>query len=91
MACADSLRGDPAPRPLLIPGNPPGRPLRRRVGTAVQKAWRGYWRRRADRATRAILLSLDDRTLKDIGLDRSEVESVVYAGGDRRICVGRCP
>jgi uncharacterized protein YjiS (DUF1127 family) len=48
----------------------------------TRRAWTGYWTRRAEHATVAILHSLNDRTLKDIGLDRSEIESVVY--GERR-------
>lgn len=42
------------------------------------------WRRR--RATISALYALDDRTLKDIGLIRAEVEFAVYTGGeDRRL------
>ena len=51
----------------------------RRVLDAVKRAWVGYWTRRARRATVFALHALDDRTLKDIGMDRSEIESVVYA------------
>ena len=61
-------------------------PLARKVAGLTRRAWSGYWTRRAERATVAILQSLNDRTLKDIGLDRSEIESVVYGPGDRRIC-----
>jgi uncharacterized protein YjiS (DUF1127 family) len=45
--------------------------------------WQAYLDRRAQRATVRILQSLDRRTLKDIGIDRSEIHSIVY-GGDHR-------
>jgi len=59
--------------------------LSSRLSDAVRSAWAGYWTRRAERATVLILRSLDSRTLKDIGLHRSEIESVVYgqSEGDR--------
>ena len=62
-------------------------PLGRKVADLTRQAWSGYWTRRAERATVALLQSLNDRTLKDIGLDRSEIESVVYSSrpGERRI------
>ncbi len=50
-----------------------------RVAGAVKVVWVEYWRRKAERDTVLVLRSLDDRTLKDIGIDRSEIESVVYA------------
>ena len=50
-----------------------------RASDVVRSAWAGYWVRRAERATVFALHALDDRTLKDIGMDRSEIESVVYA------------
>jgi uncharacterized protein YjiS (DUF1127 family) len=50
----------------------------------MRRAWAGYWTRRAERATVAILLALDSRTLKDIGLDRSEIESVAQGDCQRR-------
>ena len=53
--------------------------LSRRISDAVKGAWVGYWTHRAERATVFALHALDDRTLKDIGMDRSEIESVVYA------------
>jgi uncharacterized protein YjiS (DUF1127 family) len=56
----------------------------RRMLTATRRAWTSYWTQRAARATAGILHRLDDRTLKDIGLDRSEIESVAYGGCQRR-------
>ena len=48
--------------------------------------WGAYWTRRAKRATVFLLQGLDDRVLHDIGVDRSEIESVVYAtSGDRLV------
>ena len=58
----------------------------RRVADMAQHAWSRYWTRRAEHATVGLLHALDDRALKDIGLDRSEIESVVYnaSRGERR-------
>lgn len=43
------------------------------------------WRQRQRmRITRRILESLDDRTLRDIGLDRSEIDSIVSSRGASR-------
>jgi uncharacterized protein YjiS (DUF1127 family) len=47
--------------------------------------WEGYWTRRAKRATVALLRGLDDRVLHDIGIDRSEIESVVHGNGTDRL------
>jgi len=55
----------------------------RSVGVA-KRWWRAYWDWRAREATVLILRSLDRRTLHDIGVDPSEIESLVYGGGDRR-------
>jgi uncharacterized protein YjiS (DUF1127 family) len=49
----------------------------KRLVHAVKDAWAGYWVRKAERATALVLHSLSDRTLKDIGMHRSEIESVV--------------
>jgi uncharacterized protein YjiS (DUF1127 family) len=69
--------------------------LGRRMLAATQRAWTCYWLHRAARATTGVLYALDDRALKDIGLDRSEVESVAYGNcgrsaaraADRRVCL----
>lgn len=51
----------------------------------ARNAWRRYWVQRARRATVVILHSLDDRTLRDIGISPSEIESCVYGDvPDRR-------
>ena len=50
-----------------------------KVASLTRRVWTRYWTHRAARATLAMLHSLEDRALKDIGLDRSEIESVVYS------------
>jgi uncharacterized protein YjiS (DUF1127 family) len=47
--------------------------------------WETYWTRRAKLATVTLLRGLDDRVLHDIGIDRSEIESVVYGKGADRL------
>jgi uncharacterized protein YjiS (DUF1127 family) len=59
-----------------------------KVASLTRHVWTRYWTRRAARATAAMLHTLDDRALKDIGLDRSEIESVVY--GERSGRRSRC-
>lgn len=49
-----------------------------RLPVALSAAWERFWIWKAARATVYILHSLDDRTLKDLGMDRTEIESVVY-------------
>jgi uncharacterized protein YjiS (DUF1127 family) len=57
-----------------------------RLTGAVRRLWSAYWARRRERATVVILNSLDDRVLKDLAIDRSEIESVARnTGHDRRI------
>jgi uncharacterized protein YjiS (DUF1127 family) len=61
--------------------------LTARAGSRIAKAWHGYWRRRAQRITVELLDSLDDRTLRDIGVGRDEIPSAVYGQpGDRTRC-----
>ncbi len=48
-----------------------------RLGASFGFAWRAFRYRRRQQATIRVLKSLDDRTLKDIGLARNEIESVV--------------
>ncbi len=54
------------------------------IGARLKGWWNAYWALRARRATVFMLQGLDDRVLGDIGIDRSEIESVVYGKpGDR--------
>lgn len=55
-----------------------------RLAQLMQRGWAAYWHRRARTATVEILNRLDDRALKDIGLHRSEIDSVVYAAREER-------
>jgi uncharacterized protein YjiS (DUF1127 family) len=69
--------------PLAAPGS-----AGRWMADAARHAWTRYWTRRAEHAAVAVLQGLDDRALKDFGLDRSEIESVVHGArpGERRVC-----
>jgi uncharacterized protein YjiS (DUF1127 family) len=61
--------------------------LAARAGSRIAKAWHSYWKQRAKRVTVELLSSLDDRTLRDIGVGRDEISSVVYGKhGDRTRC-----
>jgi uncharacterized protein YjiS (DUF1127 family) len=60
--------------------------LTHRIASALRSMWTAYWAYKAEQATAFVLHSLDDRTLKDIGMDRSEIESVVHnPSSDRRV------
>ena len=54
-----------------------------RIGFFVRQAWRSYWDWRARKATVLLLNSLDSRTLHDIGVSPSEIESLVHGSSDR--------
>jgi uncharacterized protein YjiS (DUF1127 family) len=56
-----------------------------RVAQYLRELWRAYWAHRARRASILLLSSLDDRTLADIGLARSEIESVVREKSRQRL------
>ncbi|KAB2847884.1 MAG: DUF1127 domain-containing protein [Hyphomicrobiaceae bacterium] len=56
-----------------------------RILLAARSWWQRYRHKRRLKATILSLESLDDRTLKDIGLNRSEIESVVHTGGKDRL------
>jgi len=47
-------------------------------------AWRAYWDWQRRRTTVRILSALDDRTLKDIGINPSEITSYAYGHPDHR-------
>ena len=51
----------------------------------LRDLWRAYWAHRARRTSIVLLSSLDDRTLADIGLARSEIESVVREKSKHRL------
>ena len=59
------------------------------VAGTLGRFWRAYLDRRARRATVRILHSLDARTLKDIGVNPSEIEFLVYGRCDRVRGYGR--
>ena len=50
------------------------KPPRAGPGHSLRRWWEAYWARRAQRASVHLLSSLDDRTLQDIGVNRSEIE-----------------
>jgi uncharacterized protein YjiS (DUF1127 family) len=54
------------------------------VGLGVS-AWTAWRRRREQKRTVHILSTLDGRTLKDIGVDPSEIESMVYGNPSERV------
>ena len=56
-----------------------------RIAGLLRWAARYFFEWQARRATREILRALDGRTLKDIGVDPNEIESMIYGErNDRR-------
>lgn len=61
------------------------------AAATIRSWWLAFARRRRMRKTAFILEGLDDRTLKDIGLNRTEIGSVVARGcRERRIRLMDC-
>ena len=54
----------------------PSTPLLASAHRLLRDVWAGWRERRLRNATRCALLQLDDRTLRDIGIVRAEVESL---------------
>jgi uncharacterized protein YjiS (DUF1127 family) len=67
------------------PSNSMALRTRPRVAQYLRELWRAYWAHRARRASIVLLSSLDDRTLADIGLARSEIGSVVLEKSRQRL------
>jgi uncharacterized protein YjiS (DUF1127 family) len=59
--------------------------LAQRLPELGRQLWHAYWRRRSERATIAVLHALGDNVLHDIGIDRSEIESVVRTRSKGRL------
>jgi uncharacterized protein YjiS (DUF1127 family) len=59
--------------------------LAARLARTVRRSWQAYWHWRAKQATVQILGSLDARTLRDIGINPSEIESFVFGKGCQRV------
>lgn len=60
------------------------RPLHEGIKAALTRRWCSHRQNSRRQATRRLLQSLSDRTLKDIGLTRSEIVSIASANGDHR-------
>ena len=57
-----------------------------RLPAVVRRWWHNHQEKRRLRETAHILQGLDDRILRDIGLNRSEIESMVATqGAERRL------
>jgi uncharacterized protein YjiS (DUF1127 family) len=58
------------------------------LAAAAARWWSGYVDRRVERTAIALLQSMSDRQLKDIGLARGQIEYVVRHGRDIDRVVG---
>ena len=63
----------------------PTQMLGTRVISFIVSGWRRYQHRHRSRSTMRILQRLSDHTLKDIGIDRSEILLILYGGGANRL------
>ena len=61
----------------------------RGVRELLRAAWRAYWEYRVEHAGAEFLRLLDADALRDIGLEPSDLDAVLGAGGRRR--QGDCP
>jgi uncharacterized protein YjiS (DUF1127 family) len=59
-------------------------PLAGKIRTVIALVWQTYQHRRRQRATVRLLRELDERTLNDIGLSRSEIEATWLSDQYRR-------
>lgn len=67
---------------VQVPSHNAGRASR--IAAVIAAGWREWRLRRRLKATVYTLHGLDDRTLADIGIDRSEIELVVEMRGCER-------
>jgi uncharacterized protein YjiS (DUF1127 family) len=58
--------------------------LGQKLAAGARRLWGAYWDYRARCATVLLLEALDDRTLKDIGLRRSEIRHAVFGSDTAR-------
>ncbi len=77
MSCAGRTRANAADAPGMAAGRRVST-LAARIGSLIAKGWCAYWNWRLKRTTVLIVQSLDRRTLHDIGIDPSEIESLIY-------------
>lgn len=59
------------------------RPATPTIAERIASGWHAFLYRRRVRATERMLLGLSDRTLKDIGIHRSEINSLARNGDTR--------
>jgi uncharacterized protein YjiS (DUF1127 family) len=69
----------------VLPASVPTRAGTHGLSELLKGWWKAYRAHRSKRATVFALQGLDDRILSDIGIDRSEIESVVYGRSGERL------